>query len=146
MNGAPTPHRLERIPRRLPQNLVSGLARVPVCNVFKADATFLALQFKPDNAGGPGRGNKTVNLISDSPLISRDLKTMTANSTAGKVAKALRQLGKMLEMTPKRTTSHSKGGGSKGSKREPLPNSPPTLRDLGVPKKVSMLAQQIYEN
>jgi hypothetical protein len=31
----------------------------------------------------------------------------------------------------------SKGGGSKGSKREPLPKAPPTLSEAGIDKKLS---------
>jgi len=56
---------------------------------------------------------------------------------------ALIGLGQLLEKMPKRSTKHSRGGGSKGSSREPLPDAPPTLADLGITKKVSSVAQQL---
>ena len=56
---------------------------------------------------------------------------------------ALAGLGELLKKTPKRTTQHSRGGGSKGSKREPLPDAPPTLAEMGVDKKTSSLAQRL---
>lgn len=56
---------------------------------------------------------------------------------------ALRQLGNMLKETERAGTKYSKGGGSKGSKREPLLDAPPTLASLGLDKKTSKLAQDI---
>jgi hypothetical protein len=57
--------------------------------------------------------------------------------------RALARLGELLRDLEKRGPEHSRGGGSKGSKREPLPNAPPTLADLGVSKKVASVAQQL---
>jgi N6-adenosine-specific RNA methylase IME4 len=57
--------------------------------------------------------------------------------------RALARLGELLRDMPKRTTAHSRGGGSKGSRREPLLLAPATLDDLGVNKKTSMIAQQL---
>lgn len=51
------------------------------------------------------------------------------------------RLGELLAKIEKRATKHSKGGGSKGSQRAPLPDAPPTLSDLGVSKKLSHVAQ-----
>jgi hypothetical protein len=48
---------------------------------------------------------------------------------------AHRKFGQAWKETPKRGPEHSKGGGSKGSKREPLLNEPPTLAELGIDKK-----------
>lgn len=56
---------------------------------------------------------------------------------------AERRLGEMLRAMPKRGPEHSVGGGSSGSKREPLPDVPPTLADIGITKKLSMRAQQL---
>jgi hypothetical protein len=56
---------------------------------------------------------------------------------------AERRLGEMLRLMPKRGPEHSVGGGSSGSKREPLPDAPPTLADIGITKKTSMRAQQL---
>ena len=61
---------------------------------------------------------------------------------------ALARLGELLRDVEKRSTQHSRGGGSKGSKREPLPTAPPTLGELlnlrpGPAKKVAMVAQQL---
>ena len=47
----------------------------------------------------------------------------------------MRLLGGFLKTAEKRGPEHSKGGGSKGSSREPLPDAPPTLADLGLTKK-----------
>jgi len=58
---------------------------------------------------------------------------------------AMRRLGEMLKETPKRGPEHSTGGGSKGSRREPLPNAPPTLADFGLTKKVSMISQKLAD-
>ena len=54
------------------------------------------------------------------------------SSRAQKLAK--RRLGELLKDRPMRTAAHSRGGGSKGSKREPLPNAPPTLAESGIDK------------
>jgi hypothetical protein len=58
---------------------------------------------------------------------------------------ALRRLGELLKETEKRGPEHSKGGGSKGSKRELLLDAPPTLADLGLDRKTSMIAQQLAD-
>lgn len=55
------------------------------------------------------------------------------------LATATRRLGEILRETPKMGTQHSRGGGSKGSKREPLPDAPPTLAD-GFHRVKAMLA------
>lgn len=57
--------------------------------------------------------------------------------------RALAKLGELLRDLEKRGPEHSRGGGSKGSKREPLPDAPPTLADLGITKKVASVAQQL---
>jgi N6-adenosine-specific RNA methylase IME4 len=56
---------------------------------------------------------------------------------------ALAKLGELLVDIEKRGPQHSRGGGSKGSKREPLPAAPSTLSDLGLDRKTSMVAQQL---
>lgn len=56
---------------------------------------------------------------------------------------ALRKIGEILQHSEKRGTQHSGGGGSKGSKREPLPDAPPTLAELGLDKKTSSIAQKL---
>ncbi len=50
-------------------------------------------------------------------------------------------LGEFLAKAEKAGPAHSKGGGSKGSKREPLLGAPPTLSVLGLSKKESSEAQ-----
>jgi len=61
--------------------------------------------------------------------------------------RAERRLGEMI-VAQKQTVGlggpqHSRGGGSKGSKRVPLPDSPPTLAEAGIDKKLSARAQKI---
>lgn len=62
---------------------------------------------------------------------------------------ALARLGELLNESAEskvrapRGQRRSRGGGSKGSKREPLPDAPPTLSDLGIDKKTSSVAQQL---
>jgi hypothetical protein len=51
--------------------------------------------------------------------------------------------GQLLEATPKRGPQRSKGGGSSGSKREPLLDAPPTLADLGIDKKLSARSRKL---
>ena len=51
------------------------------------------------------------------------------------------RLGEMLAATERRSAKHSKGGGSKGARRRPLPDVPPTLKELGVSKRESAEAQ-----
>lgn len=58
---------------------------------------------------------------------------------------AERKMGEMLKETERRGPKYSKGGGSKGSKREPLPEAPPTLADLGLTKKESSEAQMLAD-
>ncbi len=53
-------------------------------------------------------------------------------------------MGEYLKMEPKRGPEHSRGGGSNGSKREPLPDAPPTLADLGIGKKESSASQALH--
>jgi hypothetical protein len=50
---------------------------------------------------------------------------------------AEKMLGRILKETERRGPEHSTGGGSKGSKREPLPDIPPTLSELGLTKRES---------
>src|SRR4051812_16242874 len=55
--------------------------------------------------------------------------------------RAERRLGELI-IAQKTTVGlrgpeHSKGGGSKGSKREPPPEAPPTLAEVGIDKKLS---------
>jgi hypothetical protein len=59
--------------------------------------------------------------------------------------RAERRLGELLKETPKRSAKHSRGGGSKGSKRAPLPDAPRTLADYGISKKLSARAQRMAE-
>lgn len=56
---------------------------------------------------------------------------------------AERQMGEFLKAMPKAGPQHSTGGGSKGSVREPLPDAPPTLADIGITKKQSHVAQKL---
>ena len=56
---------------------------------------------------------------------------------------ALARLGDLLGMIEKRGPQHSRGGGSNGSTREPLPTAPATYADLGIGKKEAMVAQQL---
>ena len=58
---------------------------------------------------------------------------------------AERRLGELLKATERRGREHDKGGGSKGTRRVPLPDAPPTLSDLGISKKESAKAQEIAE-
>ena len=53
-------------------------------------------------------------------------------------------LGKFLKETEKRSGKHSRGGGSSGTQRVPLPDAPPTLEELGVTKKLSAEAQALH--
>ena len=57
--------------------------------------------------------------------------------------RALVKLGELLEALPKAGPQHSKGGGSKGSTREPLLDAPATYAELGVTKKLASVAQQL---
>ena len=57
--------------------------------------------------------------------------------------RAMARLGELLKGMEKAGPKHSRGGGSKGSTREPLPSAPPTLADLGLTRKVASLAQQL---
>lgn len=50
-------------------------------------------------------------------------------------------LGEYIRDAPKRGPEHSTGGGSKGSRRKPLPDAPPTLADAGLTKRQSSEAQ-----
>ena len=52
-------------------------------------------------------------------------------------------MGEFLKAMPKAGPQHSTGGGSKGSVREPLPDAPPTLADIGITKKQSHVAQKL---
>jgi hypothetical protein len=61
-------------------------------------------------------------------------------ATAVKVD-AMTLMGEFIRSAPKRGPQHSKGGGSKGSKRELLPAAPPTLADLGIDKKLRCVDQ-----
>jgi len=49
----------------------------------------------------------------------------------------------LLQATERRGPEHSAGGGTKGSHREPLPDAPPTLADIGITKKESARAQKL---
>lgn len=53
-------------------------------------------------------------------------------------------LGEFLKGMPKRGPEHSRGGGTNGSKREPLPDAPPSLADAGIGKKESSDAQALH--
>jgi hypothetical protein len=50
---------------------------------------------------------------------------------------ALTLEGELLKAQPKGGPQYSRGGGSKGSKREPLPDAPPTRAEQGISKKES---------
>ena len=56
---------------------------------------------------------------------------------------AERKMGAMLIETERRTRSHDTGGGSKGTKRVPLPDAPETLAELGITKNESSKAQAL---
>ena len=56
---------------------------------------------------------------------------------------ALAKLGELLAEMPKAGPEHSRGGGSKGSTRVPLPGSPSTYADLGLDKRAAAVAQQL---
>jgi hypothetical protein len=58
-------------------------------------------------------------------------------------SRAERRLGEMLAEAPKRGPQHSTGGGSNGSKREPLPDAPPTLAEQDISKKLSASSQRL---
>lgn len=61
--------------------------------------------------------------------------------------RAERRLGELIraqkETVGLRGPQHHKGGGSKGSRREPLPDAPPTLAEAGIDKKLSSRAQKL---
>ena len=51
-------------------------------------------------------------------------------------------LGELLKKTPKQAGARGqKGGGTRGAKKEPRVNAPPTLAEMGVDKKTSALAR-----
>jgi hypothetical protein len=52
-------------------------------------------------------------------------------------------LGAFLEIREKGGPKHSRGGGSKGSKRERLPNAPASLIDHGISRKESSMSQKL---
>ena len=58
---------------------------------------------------------------------------------------AMTMMGEFLKTAEKRGPEHSRGGGSSGSKREPLPDAPPTLAALGMGKRESSDAQALVE-
>ena len=70
---------------------------------------------------GPGRGKKKP-----SPLWAPGLPTPPP-----------------WKNSERRTRAHDTGGGSKGARRVPLPNAPPTLEELGITKKESSAAQKL---
>ena len=59
------------------------------------------------------------------------------------MVRAEAMMGEFLQAMEKAGPQYSRGGGSKGSKREPLPNTPPTLADVGVTKRESSQAQKL---
>lgn len=57
---------------------------------------------------------------------------------------ALRKLGEMLQAAPKAAGAKGlPGGGTRGSKKEPRVDDPPTLKELGLTKKESAVAQKL---
>ena len=60
---------------------------------------------------------------------------------------AERRLGELTraqkETVGLRGPQHSRGGGSGGFEREPLPDAPPTPADAGIDKKLSSRAQKL---
>ena len=58
-----------------------------------------------------------------------------------------RLLGKFLKEASRAGGGYSRGGGSKGSHREPLLDVPPTLADLGLTKKAlkALLGEEAKE-
>jgi hypothetical protein len=54
-------------------------------------------------------------------------------------------MGAFLKTMPKAGPQHFTGGGSKGSEREPLPDAPATLREIGLTKKQSSTAQKLAD-
>jgi hypothetical protein len=67
-----------------------------------------------------------------------------ATATAIRVD-AMTLMGEFLKNAEKRGPEHSRGGGSKGSQREPLPDAPPTLAEIGITKKESAQSQALAE-
>ena len=57
---------------------------------------------------------------------------------------ALAGLGDLLKQTPKQAGARGqKGGGTRGTPKEPRVNAPPTLAEMGIDKKTSALAQKL---
>lgn len=56
---------------------------------------------------------------------------------------AEKQMGELLKKTERRTRAHDRGGGGKGTQREPLLDAPQTLEELGITKKESSAAQKL---
>ena len=56
------------------------------------------------------------------------------------------KLGTLLQAMPKRSGADSHGGGSSGSKRELLPDAPPTLEEIGIDRKTASNAQLLAAN
>src|SRR5687767_13260224 len=60
-----------------------------------------------------------------------------------------RKLGHLIKQQKEtvglRGPRHSKGGGSKGSRRELLPDAPPTLAEAGIDRKLSARSQKLAD-
>ena len=58
--------------------------------------------------------------------------------------RAERKLGEILSKTPKQSGARGrKGGGTRGSQKEPQVDEPPTLADAGISKKLSSQSQEL---
>jgi hypothetical protein len=85
-----------------------------------------------------GRGHIKVPAKLPKPLSTR---AQLAKDAAEIRLRAERRLGEMLAGTEKQSGARGKrGGGTRGSKKEPQVNAPPTLAEVGVSKKESSRA------
>jgi hypothetical protein len=58
----------------------------------------------------------------------------------------MQALPDLLKKTPKNNGAKGQaGGGTRGSKKEPRVDAPPTISDLGIPKKLSSRAQALAD-
>lgn len=73
-----------------------------------------------------------------------DASVGTRNAVEEFRLRATRKFGMILEKMPKQAGARGKrGGGTRGSKKEPQVNAPPTLAELAIPKKLSSRAQRL---
>ncbi|HEY8746840.1 MAG TPA: hypothetical protein VIM11_02620 [Tepidisphaeraceae bacterium] len=68
------------------------------------------------------------------------------NHAAAFKLRAERKMGQMLKASPKNAGAKGRlGAGTRGSKKEPQVDPPPTLSDLGISKKTSSRAQMLAD-